>query len=42
MEVILTYMKGGFGPYAARFNSQAEAMEWLKSNEVELKSIDFV
>lgn len=42
MAVILTYTRSGFGPYAIRFNSQAEAMEWLKSNEVELKSIDFV
>ena len=42
MSVILIYKKNGFGPYSIRFDKQEEAMDWLKSNEVELWSIDFV
>lgn len=42
MRVVFTYKKNGFGPYSIGFDSQGEAMDWLKSNEVELQSIDFV
>ena len=41
-HIYIKYRKDGFGPYLAKFETQSEAMEWLKVNEVEVEAIDFI
>lgn len=38
----ITYKKNGFGPYLIRFESKFEAMNWIRSNEIEITAIDFI
>ena len=40
--IYIKYRKNVFGPYLVRFETQSEAMEWLKVNEVEVEAIDFI
>ena len=40
--IYIKYRKNGFGPYLVRFETQSEAMDWLKVNEVEVEAIDFI
>lgn len=41
-RIYIKYRKNGFGPYLVRFETQSEAMDWLKVNEVEVEAIDFI
>ena len=42
-HIYIKYRKNdGFGPYLVRFETQSEAMDWLKVNEVEVEAIDFI
>ena len=41
-HIYIKYRKNGFGPYLVRFETQSEAMYWLKVNEVEVEAIDFI
>ena len=41
-RIYIKYRKSGFGPYLVRFETQSEAMDWLKVNEVEVEAIDFI
>ena len=41
-RIYIKYRKNGFGPYLVRFETQGEAMDWLKVNEVEVEAIDFI
>ena len=41
-RIYIKYRKNGFGLYLVRFETQSEAMDWLKVNEVEVEAIDFI
>lgn len=41
-RIYIKYRKNSFGPYLVRFETQSEAMDWLKVNEVEVEAIDFI
>ena len=41
-NIYIKYRKNGFGPYLVKFETQSEAMDWLKVNEVEVEAIDFI
>ena len=41
-RIYIKYRKNSFGPYLAKFETQSEAMDWLKVNEVEVEAIDFI
>ena len=41
-HIYIKYRKNGFRPYLVRFETQSEAMDWLKVNEVEVEAIDFI
>lgn len=41
-HIYIKYRKDGFGPYLAKFETQSEAMDWLKVNEVKVEAIDFI
>lgn len=40
--VEITYKKNGFGPYLIRFDCEYEAVNWIRSNEIEITAIDFI
>lgn len=42
MKVYIKYSKSGFGPYLKVFDSQNEAMDFVKENNIEIISIDFI
>lgn len=41
MKVYIKYKMNGFGPYSKLFECQAEAMDFIKSNQLEITAIDF-
>ena len=41
-HIYIKYRKNGFGPCLVKFETQSEAMDWLKVNEVEVEAIDFI
>lgn len=41
-KIYITYMKDGFGPYMAIFDTQQEAEEWVRYNDIDITKIDFL
>ena len=41
-RIYIKYMKGNFGPYLKIFDTQKEAEEWIRNNDVEITNIDML
>lgn len=41
-KIYITYMEDNVGPYQNIFDTTDEALEWVKSNDIQINSIDFM